>query len=220
MARLARLAVAGQLHLVAQQGQPGLALFDDAHDRSNYLAALREACTSQRVGLHAYALIDGGVRLLVTPATGPALGRVMQSVGRRFGAAFNRRHGRSGPLWSSRFKASPVESTGFLMCLRYVESAADVVRASSSAHHEGLVVDPLVTAHAGYWILGNTPFEREASYRRLREQSLTATELQRIETALRGGWPLGSAGFIASVQAATTRRVASLARGRPKTVPR
>ena len=219
MARLARLAVAGQLHLVRQQARPGVEPFADASDRADFLAALREACSVQQVALHAYALLDGELRLLATPATDTALSRVMQSVGRRFGAAFNRRHKRSGPLWSGRFKAVPVEASAFLAGLRFVESSPQAPLASSAPHHEGLRADPLVAAHAEFWKLGNTPFEREAAYRRLREQALTPGEIERIDRALRGGWPLGSAEFVVALQARTLRRMASLPRGRPKTVP-
>lgn len=219
MARLARLAVAGQLHLLSQQAQPGVELFADVHDRADYLAALREACSVQRTALHAYSLLDSEVRLLVTPSTDTALSRVMQSVGRRFGAAFNRRHARRGALWSGRFKAVPVEPSRFMAGLRFVESGSQAPLASSAAHHEGRLIDPLVAAHREFWRLGNTPFEREAAYRRLCEQALTPEEIESVGRALRGGWPLGSAEFVAGLQARTSRRLASLPRGRQKTVP-
>lgn len=219
MARLARLAVAGQLHLVGQQARPGLDLFAEPRDRIDYLGALREACSVQPVALHAYALLDAEVRLLVTPGTDTALSRVLQSVGRRFGAGYNRRHARSGPLWSGRFKAVPVEAAVFLTCLRFVESGALAASASSAPHHEGLLVDPLVADHAQFWQLGNTPFERDAAYRQLREQALTPAEIEKIDRALRGGWPLGSTTFVAAVQARTARRAVPLPRGRHKTVP-
>ena len=36
---------------------------------------------------------------------------------------------------------------------------------SSCAHHVGIAPDLLITDHAVYWALGNTPFERQAQYR-------------------------------------------------------
>ena len=220
MARLARLCVAGALHLVVQRSQPGLALFDDALDRRSYLDALREAARQQGIAVHAWGLFATEARLLATPACADSFGRALQSVGRRFGAVFNRRHERSGGLWRTRYRAVPVDpASGFLGCLRYVESGADALRASSAPHHLGDRGDPLIVDHAAYWQLGNTPFDREASYRRLREQALTESELARIETALRGGWPIGPDAFVSALQSVSGRRLVPLPPGRKKTVP-
>ena len=218
MARLPRLAVAGELHLVTQRARPGVALFDDAADRQAYLDALREAARQQRIAIHAYGLLDTEARWLVTPPTADALGRALQSLGRRFGAAYNRRHVCSGGLWSGRYRAVAVEpASQFLRSLRYVED--DAARASSAPHHTGERSDPIVTHHAEFWRLGNTPFEREIGYRAAREQVLTDEEIAGIETALRGGWPLGSEGFRLAIEAATARRIEPRVPGRKKTVP-
>lgn len=220
MARLPRVCIAGALHLVVQRSQPGLALFDDAMDRRSYLDALREAAREQGIAVHAWGLLASEARLLATPAMADVLGRALQSVGRRFGAAFNRRHERSGGLWQGRYRAVPVDpASGFIACLRFVEAQTDAARASSAAHHLGDLRDPLVADHAAYWQLGNTPFDREASYRRLREQALTIDEVERIEAALRGGWPIGPDAFVSALQATGSRRLVRLAPGRKKTVP-
>ena len=62
-----------------------------------------------RVALHAYALLDDAVQLLLRPPSDAALSRMMQALGRRYVAAFNRRHGRSGTLWDGRFRAGVVQ---------------------------------------------------------------------------------------------------------------
>lgn len=220
MARLPRLAVAGQLHLVSQRSLESIPVFADAVDCRTYLAALREAATTNRVAVHAYGLLDDEVRLLVTPSSAGGLGRMMQSIGRRFVGAYNKRHARSGTLWKGRFGATPVEpETGFLACLSYVEAPPAGTRASSSSHHDGSRADPLIHEHALFWQLGNTPFDREAAYRRWIDQPLSSNEIQSIDQAVRGGWPLGSKSFVATVQARTSRRLAPLTRGRRKSVP-
>ena len=220
MARLPRLCIAGVPHLVVQRSQPGLALFDDAMDRRIYLDALREAARQQGIAVHAWGLFASEARLLATPASADSFGRALQSVGRRFAAAFNRRHDRSAGLWRGRFRAVPVDPASRLIdCLRYVEQAGDDARASSAPHHGGERADPLIADHAAWWQLGNTPFDREVSYRRLREQALTPEEVARIEAALRGGWPLGPAGFVGAFRGAHPRRLLPMAPGRKKTVP-
>ena len=81
-----------------QRAQPGHAVFAETADCNAYLVALREAAATHGVAVHAYALLPGEVRLLATPTDAQALGRMVQAVGRRFTAASNLRHGRSG--WS------------------------------------------------------------------------------------------------------------------------
>ena len=55
--------------------------------------------------------------------------------------------------------------------------------------------DPLITDHALYWALGNTPFQREASYKALCERALTPAQTAVIEAAVLKGWPLGGDAF-------------------------
>ncbi len=219
MARLPRVAVAGHLHLVAQRAMDGLPVFALDADRVAYRAALRDAARANRVDVHAYGLYYGEARLLVTPAEADGLARTIQSVGRRFVSEFNRRHGRAGPVWQGRFRATVVDpDAAFLPCLRFVEgdAAAAEATASSAGHHRGVRPDPLITDHPVYWRLGNTPFEREAAYRALAEQLLTPDQLSAIEAALGSGWALGSTDFVSSVEGVLHRRLRPLQRGRPR----
>ena len=55
--------------------------------------------------------------------------------------------------------------------------------------------------HPDYWRLGNTPFEREAGHERRVQQMLDEASLGEIRKAVRGGWPLGAAGFVAAIAA-------------------
>ena len=63
MARLPRLVLAGQAHLVLQMGHNGAPVFEDPTDRGSYLAALREAAATESVQVHAYGLLDQGVQI-------------------------------------------------------------------------------------------------------------------------------------------------------------
>jgi len=216
MARLPRLVVAGQAHLIVQRGHSGTAVFADEVDRAAYLAALREAAAAERVQVHAYALLPTEVLLLVTPAERLALSRLMQALGRRYVAAHNRRHGRSGTLWDGRFRCGVVEPGATrLQALCLVDGAAADPGITSAAHRlggprEGLLIDP-----PEYWQLGNTPFEREAAYRRLLDAGVAAAPAARLRGAALGGWAAGSADFRAGLAAATSRPTQPRPRGRP-----
>jgi putative transposase len=225
MARLPRLCLPGHLHLLLQTAQPGHPVFGVSADCVAYLDALREAAATHRVAVHAYALLPGEALLLVTPTEAQAMGRMVQAVGRRFAAASNLRHGRSGSLWQRRFSATVVDAQAhFLDCLRFVEAAPVRARLvahaadypwSSAAHHAGRNLASLIQEHPGYWALGNTPFEREAKHGLLMEQALTLEETAMIEKSASHGWVLGVPAFAKQLAAETVRRLRPLPRGRP-----
>ena len=230
MARLPRLCIAGQAHLLIQRVLQGQAVFADAADRGAYLACLGEAAARHGVALHGYGLMASEVRLLLTPPDPEALGRMVQFIGRRFVAGFNRRHGRRGGLWEGRFRATVIEPIEYFMpCLHFVEGAAEgvapdpageVVPWSSASHHSGLRADAFITEHAGFWSLGNTPFDREAAHRRALLKPLSVAHAERIAEASLHGWVLGSEAFVRGLGGQVDRRLRPLAPGRPTQVVR
>jgi putative transposase len=226
MARLPRAAVAGHVHLISQQGNNRQPVFVDDDDRRRYLELLNDAAITQRIALHAYALLDTEVLLLVTPHDERGPSRLMQALGRTYVSTFNRRHGRSGTLWEGRFRSAVIESERFfLACLRHVETApvragltsdAEAYPWSSVAHHVGRCRDPRVTDHSEYWTLGNTPFEREMAYRRWLEQGASVQEQASLSEAARKGWAIGSDAFVMRLGQLTPRRMTPRPRGRPR----
>lgn len=225
MARLARLALPGFAHHLIQRGLNRQAIVADDIDRERLLAELRESAALHKVAIHAYVLMDNHLHLLATPATAEGLSRMMQSLGRRYVAAFNKRHGRTGTLWDGRFRAAPLEAGAHLLtCMRFIELnpqrsgwhiAPEDYRWSSAAHHLGRRRDPLVFDHALFWGLGNTPFEREAAYRAWLEQGVAEDEGRRLADSALKGWPLGSAAFLRELGEESARPVAPRRRGRP-----
>jgi putative transposase len=154
---------------------------------------------------------------------------MLQSVGRRFGAAINRRRARAGALWDGRFRTAVIDATRHLLdAIRYVEqtpvAAGAAVEAtehvwSSAAHHAGRRADALITEHPLYWQLGNTPFDREARHRALLEERLMPAMRLRFEEALQKSWAVGSPEFMRSLSALTDRPLGPRLRGRPKRGP-
>jgi putative transposase len=228
VARLARLVVAGQAHLLIQRGVAAQAIVQDDEDRRGWLAALREAALSQRVAVHAWALLDSEAQLLATPPDAAALGRMMQMLGRRHVGAFNRRHGRRGTLFEGRFRGTVVEGGAWrlaalcwvdgLPALRGAAGSAPETQAqwSSAPHHLGLRRDPWLSDPPEYWQLGNTPFERESAFRALWRQGLPAAQAARLEQGALHGWAVGSPAFIAELAAHSTRPLVPRPRGRPR----
>ena len=229
MARLPRLAVAGHAHLVSLYGLNQQPVFLDDTDRQACLAALREAARASQVAIHAYVLLDDHLHLLATPAGDGGLGALVQGLGRRYVAGFNRQHGRSGALWAGRYRATVVQpGAALLEALLFIDHhpvrSGQVVQAeqaafSSARHHLGLVRDPLISVASAYWQLGNTPFEREAAYRRLLDDGLASGRAQALADASRKGWAVGDAAFLAALGQQSSRPVQPRPRGRPARLP-
>jgi len=225
MARTPRLALAGELHYLLQLGHSRQPVFADNQDREAYLAMLLDAATQYRVAIHAYALLDAEVHLLATPDEPSTLGRVMQSIGRRYVGAFNRRHGCSGTLWQGRFRAALIEGETLgqdaTLQVEWQPVSAGLVGLasewpwSSAAHHLGRRRDPLITEHTSYWALGNTPFEREHVHAHRLQEGLNAAAAANLDRAVRQGRPVGSANFLARVENRTGRSTHVRPRGRP-----
>ncbi|MCM5678583.1 transposase [Schlegelella sp. S2-27] len=226
MARLPRLTVPGHPHLIVQRGHNRQTVFETEADYRTFLDTLREYAVTYGLSVHAYALLPAEVLLLATPLDNQALSRTMQSLGRRYVAWYNRRHGRTGALWEGRFRAGLIEArSAWLACTVFVEAApqrrghaahAEHWHWSSFPHHSGRRVDPVVVEHALWWELGNTPFDREAAYRQRFEQGLSAAETQRIEDAATRGWALGSGAFLAGLSRQIARPLTPRPRGRPR----
>lgn len=227
MARLPRLSIAGLPHLVEQSGHNGQLVLTDATDRAAYRRLLGESAGQAGVAIHAYCLGATRVVLLATPERADSLSRMMQGLGRRYTSWFNRRHQRSGTVWSGRFRATVIDPEAEVVAaMRHVEADAalagdaaaqlDEERVSSAAHHLGVIHDPLVSDHAAFWALGNTPFDRHAAYRRQVMQPLEPAQRARLDDAMRKGWALGSEAFLQSLARESPRRLAPSRPGRPK----
>lgn len=227
MARLPRLSLPGFAHLVLLRGHNGEAVFRDDDDRATFLDALEAAFKHGCLALHAYALHTDRAWLLCTPAQEGDLSRAMQALGRRFSAAFNRRHDRSGSLWDGRYRSAVVEPGATLLtAMVFVDqSPADLMPTesehrtstlwSSAGQHLGFAGSVRLSDLAEYWALGNTPFDRAAAYSALLNHSGRIAEFDRIAAATARGLVLGSRGFIEELEKAVDRPLRARKRGRP-----
>ncbi len=225
MARLPRLTVPGYPHHVIQRGNNRQPIFASVADREFLLELLYDNAQRFEVAVHAYVLMDNHFHLLATPAGIDSLPKMMQALGRRYVRFFNSAHARSGTLWEGRYKSTLIQTDLYLLaCMAYID--LNPVRAgmvtlsqdypwSSHAHYMGLRADRLITPHALYWELGNTPFAREAAYSELVRAGVNVTQQTALtESALRG-WALGEPDFLGELQKKTSRRATKGRAGRP-----
>ena len=229
MARLPRLTLAGHLHHVIQRGNNRQPIFSTAADHIHLLALLDESAKRFEVALHAYVLMGNHFHLLATPHTDTALPLMMQAVGRSYVRYFNQLQNRSGTLWEGRYRSTVIQADSYLMpCMAYIDlnpvRAGLVTEAkdypwSSHGHYAGLRADKLITPHALFWALGNTPFEREAAYADLVRLGVSSNQQAALTTSALSGWALGEEKFVADLQKRTARRVKKVRPGRPVLKP-
>jgi putative transposase len=225
MARLPRLTVPGYPHHIIQRGNNRQAIFSTPADYEMLLALLHENAQKFGVAVHAYVLMTNHFHLLATPETADGLPLMMQAVGRRYVRYFNDAQGRSGTLWEGRYRSTVIQTDRYLLaCMAYIDLnpvRAGLVREakdyawSSHGHYIGQRDDKLVSPHALFWALGNTPFAREAAYADLVRAGVTPAQQADLTRSALNGWALGGESFVRDLQKRTARRVVKGRAGRP-----
>ena len=225
MARQPRLALPGYPHHVIQRGNNRQPIVLDEADRKMLYSLWLEESQRHKVAVNAYVLLDNHFHMLLTPPSDEAMSLMMQSVGRSYVRYFNKRHNRSGTLWEGRYKSSLIDSEAYLLtCMAYIDlnpvragvaESAEDFSWSSYKHLAGQNIDKLVTPHALYWGLGNTPFAREAAYAEFVAGGLSAaTQKALTESALKGR-VVGRPDFLTSLEKSTQRQILPQKAGRP-----
>ena len=226
MARLPRLTVPGQPHHIIQRGNNRQPIFASAEDRGLLLHLVEEHARKHQVAVHAYLLLETQFHLLATPERDDAIPQMMQGIGRSYVRHFNLRHARTGTLWEGRYRATVIQAGRYLLpCMTYLDlspveaglaaEAADYAW-SSHLHYIGRRTDRLITPHALYWELGNTPFARDEAYGNLVRAGVSEAAKHSLTDSAMRGWALGDDAYVAELQRKTERRLVPGIPGRPR----
>ena len=227
MPRTARVVLSNYPHHIIQRGHNRQTVFAATRDYERYLDNLREWKTAFGCRVYAYCLMTNHVHLIVDPGENPgSLALLMKRLAGRQTRYVNHLEARTGSLWESRYKSSPIETDGYLLaCCRYVE--LNPVRArmvavpeaypwSSYRYKLGLAASDTIDFDPCYLALGDDPSKRVARYREFVHQAIPQNEWNLIRTAVQRGQLTGSARFVEEVAARLGRRVQCRGRGRPK----
>jgi len=223
MARLPRFAIPGQPQHVIQRGNNREIIFSHDDDYRFYLKSLRDACVEYQCAVHAYVLMTNHVHFLMTPKMENSIGKVMQSLGRRYVQYYNYTYERTGTLWEGRYKATLIDSEQYLLtCSRYIELnpvRANMVQHPSeypwSSYHcnaqgkEDLLISPQLL----YKRLGRSSNERQKAYRQLFRTRIAESAVEEIRKATNKSWVLGNDRFQAKIEKLTARQAAPKMRG-------
>ena len=121
MARSIRIEYSGAFYHVMARGNRRESIFLDDDDRRFFLKALGEACGMTGWRVHAWVLMNNHYHLLLeTPE--PNLVSGMQWLQNTYTRRFNTRHRLWGRLFGDRYKAVPVEGSGY-----YYETLLDYI---------------------------------------------------------------------------------------------
>ena len=210
-------------HHVTQRGNARRFLLDRDADRLVYLSLLGEYIVFHEVSLLAYCLMSNHVHLAVIPCKKNSLSRAMKQTHGQYATYWNAGHTSSGHAWQGRFYSCPLDNAHLWAAMRYAElnpvraglvRVAEDWRWSSAAAHCGETPGEALLAME----LWRSRWNSE-SWRSYLRQGDLEEETARIRECTHTGRPLGTAEFIAAVEAATERSLTPQKGGRPKRRP-
>jgi putative transposase len=183
---------------------------------------LGQSAHQHQVSIQGWCIASKGLYLLATPSDSLGVSRMIQDLGRRLAA-----HLKCGAVFSGRYRSTiPQPEQWVLPCLIWLERSAtreglvdeptQWFWSSAQAHTEGSGLRASwLQPHLDYWLCGNTPFARQATYRQQLSEGNDAVVERKIEAALRGQWGLGDQSFLVELSVFANRRVQPGLRGRP-----
>jgi putative transposase len=226
MGRQLRLIADGLVYHALNRGNNRAPVFRRDADFQHFLDALAQTKERYPFRLYAYCLMSNHFHLVLEPAAGQSISRIVQSLTVAHTWHFHKSSATSGHVWQGRFK-SPVISTDehLLTVMRYVESNPlragivgdlDAYPWSSYLTH-GLGQRQPVVDEAPLWErLGKTEAARRRYWRGWLHEPLTAKELEAVRLSVASGRPYGSATWVEQTAARLGVELAPRRRGRPR----
>ena len=219
MPRIARAVAASFPHHVVQRGNNKEAVFFDEEDRVKYIHLIGKYSDKWNPPVLAYCLMTNHVHLLVKPRENLSLYKMMQGVTLCYTQYVNRRYGRTGRLWESRYHSCIVDKDSYLWAVaRYIET--NPVRA-------GIVkkAEDYAYSSARYHIIGGTDdvlaeelFEetQRKDYRAFIRSILSEKDMNVIRYHTKTGRPLGDERFAEKMERKMGRKFSRKLPGRPR----
>lgn len=150
-------------------------LFSHSVDFEHFKDLMLTIKTELRIDIYHYCLMDNHFHLLLRILNSNGLPRFMHKLQLGYARYYKTRFGYQGHVFQERYKSPKIpKESYYLQCGRYIERnplTAGLVKEAyeypySSARYYALGEEnPLVTANLYYEQMGNTPYERQNTYR-------------------------------------------------------
>lgn len=123
MPRRARIIMQNQPHHIIQRGHNRDDVFFDDEDFHYYFENLRTLKQEFDVKVYAFCLMKNHIHLILDPGLNvDSISLLMKRLSGRQTRYTNKKYHRTGTIWESRFKSSPIETKRYLLaCCRFVE---------------------------------------------------------------------------------------------------
>ena len=201
MARLARVVIEGEAHLVTQRGNRRQQVFFGDDDYRTYRQLLGEGCRAAGVEVWGYCLMPNHVHLILVPSSRDGLRAALGETHRRYTRHVNVREGWRGYLWQGRFASVAMDGGHLLAAARYVE--LNPVRARLAAVPEQWPWSSARAHLAGRddELVKVAPLlEQVEDWPAFLGQGLGEAEHKALQSAERTGRPLGGSDFVANLE--------------------
>jgi len=220
MARFARVIVPGIAYHIVDRGNRRNDVFFSEADKHLYMQLLRK--NGERFGISylAYCLMDNHVHLVAIPRSRESFAKAMAEIKRKYTAIMNFKNGWSGKLWQGRFGSFPMDEPHLYSAVRYVERnpvrarmvgrAEDFQWSSAKAHVAGQDDPHLPLLDSGKILA----IKNWADYLHDPDDEEFLATVRKLG---RTGRPLGSEGFIKTLELLTGRALAPRTRGKART---
>jgi putative transposase len=226
MPRLLRPIADGLVYHGVNRGNNRAPVFEGPADFQAFLHALGQTQLRYPFRLYGYCLLTNHFHLLLAPAPGQSISRILQSLTVARTWRYHKAHGTSGHLWQGRFKSPVIQDDEHaLTVLRYIEGnplrarmVPDLAgyRWSSYLVHGLGKQDPLVSPFPCWERLGQDEGRRQAYWRTWVHTPLTDKELAAVRKAVVTGRPYGSPDWVEATAGALGLKLTTRRRGRPR----
>ena len=220
MARPRRITIPGVPHHIVQRGNNKNSIFFEREDFEQYLRLLSRYSQKYEFRILSFCLMTNHVHIVGIPSEIGSMSSLMRSTQHRYSLQLNRKMGKSGHNWYSRYYSCPCDEFHGVSSMRYVELnpvRAGIVKEpwdymwSSAMYHVGQRSYPEFLDR-NWWNKRFSPRDWEE----LLVQTTELDSISLIRNNTKSGRPLGSKEFREMVKSQAGVEKERRLRGRPK----
>lgn len=233
MSRIRRVILPNYPHHIIQRGHNRQVIFAENTDFERYIKNIQELKIKFEIKVFAYCLMTNHVHLLLQPGEDAyKLPLFMKVLAARTTRYFNVLEGRSGTLWESRYKSSPVQKDVYLLnCCRYIE--LNPIRAGITNHpanypwssytermnfgstNEIETGKTILDIDSAFLSLGETSDIRLKKYKEFAGENIALEEIKFLRDSVKRGQLTGNTRFEEAVEQIIGKRIERRGQGRP-----